>query len=129
MKIELDTLAADRNLIQSYSAAGIIIKKVAYQNSIIVSPDRIIENWPPHHPADLTPDHLQVLLDMEPELVLLGTGSRLQFPDQQILATFLSRNIGIEVMDTTAACRAYNFIAGEDRKVVAALISLSAPAP
>ena len=126
MKIELDTLTADRNLIQSYSANGIVINKVAYQNSIIVSPDCIIENWPPRHPSELTLEHFQQLLAMAPELVLLGTGKRLQFPDQQILAAFLSRNIGIEVMDTTAACRAYHFIAGEDRKVVAALIGLSA---
>ncbi len=124
MKIELDVPSADLNMIQSYSDGGIIINHVTYTDSIIVCPSQTVESWPVQRPAELAIGHFLPLLDMAPELVLLGTGKRLQFPEQQILSLFLSVNIGIEVMDTAAACRAYNFIAGEGRKVVAALLSL-----
>jgi uncharacterized protein len=123
MKIELDTHAPDRNIIEAYSAAGIIINKVPYQNSIIVCPGQIIEDWPPRSLSELTLADFNRIMELSPELVLLGTGNRLQFPDQKILISILSKNIGIEVMDTAAACRAYNFIAGEGRKVVAALLN------
>lgn len=125
MKIELDTPAANRNVIESYSRAGIIINKVLYENSIIVCPEQAIEDWPARDLAGLNAGHFERIFELGPELVLLGTGSRLRFPDQQILASIMSRNIGIEVMDTAAACRAYNFIAGEGRKVVAALLNLN----
>ncbi len=125
MKIELDTPASNRNVIESYSHAGIIINKVLYQNSIIVCPEQAIEDWPPRNLGGLNAGHFLRIFELAPELVLLGTGSRLRFPDQQILASIMSRNIGIEIMDTAAACRAYNFIASEGRKVVAALLSLN----
>lgn len=124
MKIELDTPSAGKNLIQSYSSAGIVINNVPYLDSIIVSPDRIIEHWPPQHASALTDAHLHDILALTPELVLLGTGARLQFPDPKITLLLHSSNIGIEIMDTAAACRAYNFIAGEGRKVVAALMAI-----
>lgn len=123
MKIELDTHAPDRNIIEAYSATGIIINKVQYQNSIIICPGQIIENWHPRCSSELTVADFDRIMELSPELVLLGTGNRLQFPDQKILISILSENIGIEVMDTAAACRAYNFIAGEGRKVVAALLN------
>lgn len=125
MKIELDTPASNSNVIESYSGAGIIINKVLYQNSIIICPAQAIEDWPPRSPGGLNAGHFDRIFELAPELILLGTGNRLQFPAQEIVASIMSRNIGIEVMDTAAACRAYNFIAGEGRKVVAALLSLN----
>lgn len=124
MKIELDIPAPDRNIIESYSSAGIIINKVLYQHSIIIRAGESIEDWPPSSLADLLPTHFDRIIELAPELVLLGTGCRLQFPPQEVLAALMSRQIGIEVMDTAAACRAYNFIAGEGRKVVAAMLTI-----
>jgi uncharacterized protein len=124
MKIELDIPAPDRNIIESYSSAGIIINKVLYQNSIIIRAGEPIEHWPPASLADLQLTHFDRLIELAPELVLLGTGRRLQFPPQEILASLISRQIGMEVMDSAAACRAYNFIAGEGRKVVAAMLTI-----
>lgn len=125
MKIQLDSPSADRNMIQSYSPAGIIINNVLYQHSLIISPEHIFENWSADSPAMLLPSHFIPVIEQQPELVLIGTGKRLQFPDQEILALIMGKNIGVEVMDTAAACRAYNFIAGEGRKVIATLININ----
>jgi uncharacterized protein len=122
MKIELDTAKANINIIKSYSADGVMIKNTLYQGSIIVSPGQIVLDWAPEAPADLSISHFNPILDLSPEIVIIGTGNRLQFPARDIIDSFLIRNIGVEVMDTGAACRAYNFLAGEGRLVVAALI-------
>ena len=124
MKIELDTHPSNRNIIESYSTAGIIINNVLYENSIIVCPDQPVQDWSPHSLADLDADQFLRIFELAPELILLGTGKRLQFPDQHIFASIMTRQIGIEVMDTAAACRAYNYTAGEGRRVVAAMLSL-----
>jgi uncharacterized protein len=63
---------------------------------------------------------------MSPEIVLIGTGKTLQFPDHAVNAILLEQNIGVEIMDTGAACRAYNFLAGEGRLVIAALLRIEA---
>lgn len=125
MKIQIDTPSADRNIIQSYSPAGIIINNLLYPHSLIISPVQIIDNWSAVSPSMLLPSHFTPVIEQQPELILIGTGKRLQFPDQEILALIMGRNIGVEVMDTAAACRAYNFIAGEGRKVIATLININ----
>ena len=124
MKIELDSPATGRNIIQSYSAAGIVINNVLYTGSLILSPDRIMERWPPRNVVELTHAHIQPILELQPELVMLGTGNRLQFPSPDITVLLHAAHIGFEVMDTPAACRAYNFTAGEGRIVVAALMAI-----
>ena len=126
MKIELDTLSSDKNVIHSYSGNGIVIRNTLYQNSVIVSPDRIIDDWQPQRFTELALHHFNEIIGMSPEIVLVGTGIRLQFPDNNILAAMTGKNIGVEIMDTGAACRAYNFIAGEGRRVVAALLRMDA---
>jgi uncharacterized protein len=72
--------------------------------------------------AELQSAHFDELAALEPELVLFGSGLRIQFPPPQWLTALFSRRIGVETMDTQAACRTYNFLAGEGRKVVAALL-------
>ena len=62
------------------------------------------------------------MLELEPEIVLLGSGRRLVFPRQEIFGQVLGRNIGLEIMDTAAACRTFNILAAEGRRVAAALI-------
>ena len=62
------------------------------------------------------------LLDLDPELVIFGSGNRIQFPQPQWLEALYAQRIGLETMDTQAACRTYNFLAGEGRRVVAALL-------
>ena len=90
--------------------------------SCVVAPDRLIRDWAPRSVDDLSPRHLAELADLDPELVLLGVGPRLRFPPPEVLRTLQQRGIGVEVMDTPAACRTYNLLKGDGRRVVAALL-------
>lgn len=91
-------------------------------SSFLLAPDRAIENWPVTAAATLDAGHVEALLALQPELVLLGTGERQVFPAAAFMAGFLRKGIGIEVMDNAAAARTYNLLAGEGRRVVAGFI-------
>jgi len=90
--------------------------------SFLISPDRLVPEWPPRALEELRDEHLEQVLELEPEVVLLGTGDRIVFPEARIFAMFQSRGIGFEVMDTAAACRTYNVLVSEERRAVAALM-------
>lgn len=90
--------------------------------SFLLVPDRAIENWPVADAAMLDGQHVAALLDLQPELVVLGTGEHQIFPAAIFMAGFLRKGIGIEVMDNAAAARTYNLLAGEGRHVVAGFI-------
>ena len=92
--------------------------------SIIISGQELISDWEPASLAELTIKHIDIISSLEPELVLLGTGARLQFPANEILTPLHQRGIGIEVMDTAAACRTFNILMSEGRNVVAALLMI-----
>jgi uncharacterized protein len=95
--------------------------------SFLLAPDQAIENWAVDAANQLDADHVEAMLALQPELVILGTGSRQTFPSAAFMAGFLRRNIGIEVMDNAAAARTYNLLAGEGRRVIAGFI-LATPA-
>ncbi|TPG05012.1 hypothetical protein EAH75_02530 [Rhodanobacter glycinis] len=90
--------------------------------SFLLAPDRVIENWPVDAAVMLDVSHVDALLALQPELVILGTGERQVFPAAAFMAGFLRKGIGIEVMDNAAAARTYNLLAGEGRRVVAGFI-------
>ena len=85
-------------------------------------PDRIAEDWKVRSFKSLAQDNIEALAALNPELVLLGTGDVLRFPDPRLLVNLTRAGIGAEVMDTRAACRTYNILAEEGRNVAAALI-------
>lgn len=87
--------------------------------SFLLAPDRVIEHWPVTAANMLDVDHVDAILALQPELVILGTGERQAFPAAVFMAGFLRKAIGIEVMDNAAAARTYNLLAGEGRRVVA----------
>ncbi|MEI7038142.1 Mth938-like domain-containing protein [Fulvimonas yonginensis] len=91
-------------------------------SSFVLAPDRMVEDWPVADVAALDEDAGEAVRALQPEVVLLGTGARQQFPAAAFLAGFLRRGIGIEVMDNAAAARTYDLLAGEGRRVVAAFI-------
>jgi uncharacterized protein len=109
------------NLIRGYSSQEIRIGELRLQASCIVSADSLIEAWAPQSFAELSPEHLEAILALKPELVLLGTGPSQRFPPSAIRSAFTSRGVGLEVMDLGAACRTFNILVQEDRRVVAAL--------
>jgi len=93
------------------------------ERSFALAPDRLLEDWDaPAAVGELQPAHLEPLLALSPELVVLGTGARQAFPAAAVMAACLTRGIGIEVMDNAAAARTYNVLAGEGRRVVVAML-------
>lgn len=91
-------------------------------HSFLLTPTHLERDWSPEHFEQLEPVHVEPMLALEPELVLLGTGARLRFPHPAFGAALMERRIGMEVMDTAAACRTYNILLGEGRRVAAALL-------
>lgn len=92
------------------------------ETSFILAPNQLIEHWRPRAIADLQPEDMAQVLDLQPSVVLLGSGASLAFPAAAILAACLTRGIGMEVMDNAAAARTFNVLATEGRKVVAVFL-------
>lgn len=90
--------------------------------SFVLAPDRLVEDWPVTRAEQFDAAAAEAIAALEPEVVLLGTGERQRFPPREATVTLLRRRIGIEVMDNAAACRTYNLLAGEGRRVVAAIM-------
>jgi uncharacterized protein len=109
------------HVIRGYTAGEIIIGEQVYRRTVVVTPQQVITDWPPATIDALDAGHLDALCALEPEIVLIGSGAAQQFPDHALLARAMARGIGLEVMDTGAACRTYNILASEDRRVLAAL--------
>ena len=120
MKFTLEG-SSNVNFIRSYSAAEIRIGEHSIRSSCIVSADRLIADWPPVMLEELQTQHLEQLFELRPELVLLGTGARQKFAPAAIRAAFAARAVGVESMDLGAACRTFNILVQEERRVAAAL--------
>ena len=110
------------NFVNAYTRSKITIGTRDIRASFIMDNEEIILDWPVTDAAELTVENLQAAITKRPEIILLGTGSRLVFPANEIRTAVLSKGIGFELMDTQAACRTFNILAGESRRVVAALI-------
>ena len=93
---------------------------------LLLSPKKLIPDWAVSDIAGLRPEDFAIIIDLQPDLVLLGTGRVLEFPAPLINATLLTRSIGFEVMDSRAACRTFNILAMEGRSVIAAILQVSA---
>lgn len=137
MKLSLETQIA--NIIHSYEPGEVKIRQplapdsetagdahlqenlTTLSGSLIITPETVIENWLENAPALLQSD-MQRIIEMEPEVILLGTGEKLIFPDAALFQPCYQANIGVEVMNTSAACRTYNVLAAERRKVAVALM-------
>lgn len=91
-------------------------------HSFIIAPDALIEDWPVRDAAMLDAADLTPLLQLKPELVVLGSGANQVFPASAVLAACMTCGVGIEVMDNAAAARTYSVLAGEGRRVVAGFI-------
>ncbi|MFI4970936.1 MAG: Mth938-like domain-containing protein [Lysobacterales bacterium] len=92
------------------------------KRSFLLAPDRIVEDWPVVRADQFDLGAVDTVLALAPEVVLLGTGIHQVFPPHESRAALLRRQIGIEVMNNAAACRTYNLLAGEGRRVVAAIM-------
>ena len=121
MKLHLDK-EDDILLIRGYRTDQITIGDHTFDRSLILSPTRLIDNWQARNLNDLSEQDFERMLELEPEVVLLGTGETLTFPQQSVTRPLIERGVGLEVMNTPAACRTYNILASEGRQVVASLL-------
>lgn len=122
MKLTDDSRAADgTHHITGYGEGWIEADGARHTGAVLLAPDRPVEAWPLAFDA-LTDDALGSLLQARPELVILGTGARQRFPHPRLLATLAAAGVGLEAMATGAACRTYNILAAEGRRVVAVLL-------
>lgn len=111
-----------RNLFTAYGEGYVMVNQARHETSLIVLPDVPAEPWITHGMAELGMTDFTPLLAHDPEIILLGSGATLQFPGREIRAALAEMRIGVEIMDTYAACRTWNILAGEGRKVAAALL-------
>jgi uncharacterized protein len=126
MKLTADH--AEGNTITSYRDGEIKIKDTIIRSNLIVSHDTLLPDWQPAAFDELTLSDFDPVLALEPEIILFGTGAQQRFPDIGLMTEILKRGTAFEVMETGAACRTYNVLVGEYRKVVAALLVETAPA-
>ena len=109
------------NVFTASGSAYVEVNKERHEGSLIVAAQSLAA-WRPSCFEDLTAEDFQQLLALKPEVILLGTGKRLRFPHPRLYAALTNAGIGVDVMDTAAACRTYNFLLAEGRGVIAALM-------
>ena len=121
MRFTQDSTSAT-NLVRAYGGGELRVNDAIYRSAIIVSASAVQAAPDIRDMEDLARLDPSRILALDPELVLLGTGPRQIFPAASLRAQFLSAGIGVEVMDTGAACRTFNVLVAEQRRVVAVLM-------
>ena len=120
MKLTRDA-RSDVNLVRGYRQGAVQIGERVLSTHCIVAADTLITDWNVASAAVLEASHLERVFALNPEVVLLGTGSKQSFPNAEVRQAFAARGIGLEAMDLGAACRTYNVLVQEERRVVALL--------
>jgi len=126
MKLELEQPGKDLYRIDSYNTGVICINGEHLTASLIITPHLLVQDWPPQSFADIASQHIEQLIQLRPEIIILGTGRQLHFLTPQLTVLIHRQGIGFETMDTGAACRSYNLLMSEGRNVAAGLL---VPAP
>lgn len=121
MKFQPDSLAGT-NMLSRQTPEQLWVGGNAFGQSIVVPWRGDVLAWAPKRPDELTAEHFDVVLALAPELVIFGSGARLKFLAPALLRAFIERGIGVETMDTPAACRTFNVLVSEGRSAVAALL-------
>jgi uncharacterized protein len=120
MKFHLSTAAG--NVFTGHGPDYVRLGVVEYRDNVLVTPERVVTGWAAGGFDALTEADFAALAELKPEVVLLGTGASLRFPHPRLTRALTDAGIGIEVMDTPAACRTFNILAAEGRKVAAAVL-------
>jgi uncharacterized protein len=121
VKIQPDRLDGV-NVISRHEIGRVWVNADAFDHSLLVPWRGVAQRWPVDRLEDLTAENFEQLLALKPELVIFGSGARLRFVSPALTRRLIERGIGMETMDTVAACRTYNVLAAEGRSVVAALL-------
>ena len=121
MKLQSDPHSG-ANTITGYGDGYVEINQIPYNHAVLLSSDGAISAWPVALFDGLKESDFAQMVDLKPELILIGTGSRQRFPKPELLKSLILAKIGFEIMDSQAACRTYNILVGEGRQVLLALI-------
>ena len=121
MKFQPDILPGT-NVVTRIDTDALWVGNQRFDHSLMVPWQGGVRRWRPGRPDELTTDDFDALLELRPELVIFGSGARLRFVAPGLMRSLIDRRIGVETMDTGAACRTYNVLVSEGRAVVAALL-------
>jgi uncharacterized protein len=124
--MQLTRETPDANIVRAWEAGAVRIGEEWLSGHLILSAERVVREWPVADPTALEIADLRPALELEPEIILLGTGQTLVFPSLDLAEMLSGQRVGLEVMSTPAACRTFNVLVSERRRVVAALFN---PAP
>lgn len=111
-----------QNTVTAYGPGFVEVNRQRHSGAVLVRPEGDVIAWAVEAFDTLERAHFEAIVAHAPEVVLLGTGARQRFPHPSLLAVLMEARIGLEVMDTGAACRTYNVLMGEGRRVLAALL-------
>lgn len=124
MKFNKDLPPGNANVIRAYAPGRINVNDLLISRSFILTPTLLLEDWPPQRLEEITLESLEAALTLAPEILIIGTGPSLNFPEGRLMAEIQRRGVGLEVLDTAAACRTYNVLVSENRNVAAALLMI-----
>lgn len=120
MKLHPDQ--AQATSIQAYGPGWIAVNGERIRHSVVLGPEGKRRDWGCHNVEQLKASHFSALLELQPELVIFGSGNKLRFVHPSLYAALMQQRVGLETMDTQAACRTFNILSQEGRRVVAALL-------
>lgn len=121
LKLHLANLG-DTKLFTAHGADHVMVNGERYDRSIVVLAKEVHDDWTVANFNELSVAHFAYFLALKPEVLLLGTGAQQRFPHPRLYRALTDAGIALECMDTPAACRTYNILVAEDRKVVAAIL-------
>ena len=110
------------NVFTAHGTDYVRVNEQRFEQPVIVTPEQIVEDWPAKSFATLTEDDFSHFLALKPEVLLLGTGSLHRFAHPQLYRALSAAGIGVECMSTPAACRTFNILASDERKVVVGIL-------
>lgn len=119
MKLQADQFGT---AITAYGPGWVLVGQERVEHSLLLDSEHGLSAWDCTCFEDLDAEHFAHLAETQPEIVLFGSGARLRFPPPAWIRPLIEAGIGVDTMDTAAACRTYNILAGEDRHVIAALL-------
>lgn len=121
MQFNLES-AKNRKLVSNYGPGYIEIAQHRHETGLLLFENSVIPDWTETDPKALSIESFEPILDKQPSILILGTGSKLVFPEPSVMAGLFKYQVVLETMTTSAACRTYNVIASEGRSVAAALM-------
>lgn len=125
MEIQKSSIAlGDAPVIRRYGPGFIVVNDETVTASVVVTPEGVRADWPPQSYIELAAEHCTILAAHKADVILLGTGSRQRFPPRAVMERLAASGAGFEIMGTAAACRTYNVLLNEGRRVVAGLLMI-----